>query len=239
MLCVLKKEFLETLVLVSKMAKSIWYIYGAGGLGLETFDILKEMLAAENNARYEIKFLVDNACKKHIRDIEVVDFINSIEGSKVTIAVGEPELRRLMYSKILDKGLILSSALSPKAFIAPTAKVGEGTIVAPFASVQSDSFIGKNVSVNTQAIIGHHAEVSDGAVISSQVNLGGSCFVGKYSYVGMGALILEGLSIGNCSIIGMGSVVYKDVPDDVVALGNPARVAKKNEDKKVFKRSLP
>jgi len=42
------------------------------------------------------------------------------------------------------------------------------------------------------------------------------------------------VKIGDSSIIGMGSVVYKDIPDEVIALGNPARVARKNEDKKVF-----
>ena len=50
----------------------------------------------------------------------------------------------------------------------------------------------------------------------------------------MGALILEKVSVGSESIVGMGSVVYRDIPDGVIALGNPARVARKNEDKKVF-----
>jgi acetyltransferase-like isoleucine patch superfamily enzyme len=51
----------------------------------------------------------------------------------------------------------------------------------------------------------------------------------------MGAVILEKVSIGRETIIGAGSVVYKDIPDDVIALGNPARVARKNESKKVFR----
>ena len=40
--------------------------------------------------------------------------------------------------------------------------------------------------------------------------------------------------IGKSSIIGMGSVLYNDVPDNVIALGNPARVVQKNEKQKVF-----
>jgi acetyltransferase-like isoleucine patch superfamily enzyme len=51
----------------------------------------------------------------------------------------------------------------------------------------------------------------------------------------MGALIKEKLRIGRASIIGMGSVVHSDVPEEVIALGNPARVVRRNEDKKVFK----
>ncbi|MFW8642680.1 acyltransferase [Rhizobium beringeri] len=55
------------------------------------------------------------------------------------------------------------------------------------------------------------------------------------SYLGMGALVKERMQIGHSSIIGMGSVVHIDIPDEVIALGNPARVVRRNEDKKVFK----
>jgi acetyltransferase-like isoleucine patch superfamily enzyme len=67
------------------------------------------------------------------------------------------------------------------------------------------------------------------------VNLGGECIVGDNSYIGMGALIKEGIKIGSNTIVGMGSVVYSDIPDGVIALGNPARVARPNLDQKVFK----
>ena len=67
------------------------------------------------------------------------------------------------------------------------------------------------------------------------VNLGGSCAVGNASYIGMGALIKERVKIGSNTIIGMGSVVFNDIPDNVIALGNPARVMRPNTDQKVFK----
>ena len=67
------------------------------------------------------------------------------------------------------------------------------------------------------------------------VNLGGAVTVGPQVYIGMGALIKEQLSIGANSIVGMGSVVHRDIPEGVIALGNPARVARLNEDRKVFK----
>ena len=66
-------------------------------------------------------------------------------------------------------------------------------------------------------------------------NLGGATTVGARSYIGMGALIMEKLTIGHSTIVGMGSVVYNDVPDEVVCVGNPARVSRRNTDKRVFK----
>lgn len=50
--------------------------------------------------------------------------------------------------------------------------------------------------------------------------------VGDDVWIGAGAVVLKGVSIGDRSIIGAGSVVTRDVPPDVVAAGNPAKVVK-------------
>jgi maltose O-acetyltransferase len=52
----------------------------------------------------------------------------------------------------------------------------------------------------------------------------GRVTVRQSSRIGMGTIILPGVSIGPRSIIGAGSVVTHDIPEDVVAAGNPARV---------------
>ena len=50
--------------------------------------------------------------------------------------------------------------------------------------------------------------------------------IGNNVFVGAGAIILPGVTIGNNVVIGAGSVVSRDIPDDSVAVGNPARVVK-------------
>ena len=55
----------------------------------------------------------------------------------------------------------------------------------------------------------------------------GSCgkvTIGSNVFIGMNSIILKGVTIGNNVIIGAGSVVNKDIPDNCVAAGNPARV---------------
>jgi sugar O-acyltransferase (sialic acid O-acetyltransferase NeuD family) len=214
--------------------KPIWYIYGCGGLGLETMDILEGNIRRGVIPDHKCIFVVDESEEADVYGYKVIDFNETVEGSKITIAVGEPAVRRTLLEKALRQNLLLSSVISQYAFVSNTATLGNGIIVAPFASIQAQAQIGDNVAINTQAIIGHHVRVMDGSVISSQVNLGGSCVVQEFSYIGMGALILEKVSVGSEAIVGMGSVVYKNIPDCMIALGNPARVAKRNEDKKVF-----
>ena len=48
--------------------------------------------------------------------------------------------------------------------------------------------------------------------------------IGKNVWIGAGAIILPGVTIGDNSVIGAGSVVTKDIPANVVAVGNPCRV---------------
>lgn len=51
--------------------------------------------------------------------------------------------------------------------------------------------------------------------------------IGKNCWIGAGAIILPGISIGDNVVIGAGSVVTKDLPPDVVAVGNPCRILRK------------
>ena len=48
--------------------------------------------------------------------------------------------------------------------------------------------------------------------------------IGRNCWIGAGAVIVPGVSIGDNTVIGAGSVVTKDIPSDVVAVGNPCRV---------------
>jgi acetyltransferase-like isoleucine patch superfamily enzyme len=48
--------------------------------------------------------------------------------------------------------------------------------------------------------------------------------VGDYAFIGMNVTVLPGVSIGRGSVVGAGAVVTRDVPDETVVAGNPARV---------------
>ncbi len=64
--------------------------------------------------------------------------------------------------------------------------------------------------------------------------------IGKNCWIGAGAVILPGVTIGDNTVIGAGSVVTRDIPANVVAVGNPCRVLRQiNErDKAYFYRDM-
>ena len=72
-------------------------------------------------------------------------------------------------------------------------------------------------------------------MIGGGISFGGDVELGRYAYIGMRSTIKEHVKIGAHSIIGMCSAVYKDIPDKMIAMGNPARPMKKNEEGRVYK----
>jgi len=62
--------------------------------------------------------------------------------------------------------------------------------------------------------------------------------IGKNVWIGAGAIVMPGITIGENSVIGAGSVVTRDIPANVVAVGNPCRVMREigEHDKKYYYR---
>ena len=61
-------------------------------------------------------------------------------------------------------------------------------------------------------------------------------WIGENVWIGAGVIIMPGIHIGNNSVIGAGSIVTRDIPENVVAVGNPCRVLREisNRDRKYF-----
>lgn len=217
----------------------ILYVYCAGGFGKEIMDVARRKNKITKQWT-EIKYIDDvlnEKSKYGAQVVKFIDLINETDRSKFEfiIANGEPLVRKNIYQKLSENNLKLGRLVDVSTMVAETANIADGVIVTPMCSISSDAKLERNSCINTMSIIGHDVIIGENTVISSMVNMGGACIVGENSYIGMGALVKEGIKIGSNSIVGMGSVVYNDVPDDVIALGNPARVVRKNTDQKVFK----
>jgi len=213
------------------------FIYCAGSLGKEIYDLALRTKYKED----EIVFVDDNKNGEKFTSDEI-DVISSetlfkkfSKEDRVLIATGEPALREKLYYELKSKDLIFDVLIDPNVPVSKSARIENGTIICEFCSISSDVIISENVLINRQAIIGHDIEIGSNSVISSTVNLGGNVKVGSCSYIGMGAHVKEGIKIGSNSILSMGATLIKDVPDGMIAVGNPARPILKNIDRKVFR----
>lgn len=63
--------------------------------------------------------------------------------------------------------------------------------------------------------------------------------IGRNCWLGAGVIVLPGVTIGDNVVIGAGSVVTKDIPSGVIALGNPCRILRENRRAEADKEVLP
>lgn len=92
------------------------------------------------------------------------------------------------------------------------------------------TLFGPNVTVATAA----HPITPELRMPVTQFNL--PVHIGKNCWIGAGVIIVPGVTIGDNTVIGAGSVVTKDIPANVVAVGNPCKVLREitEEDKKRY-----
>ena len=147
------------------------------------------------------------------------------------VAIGNPNSKqRCEYYEILLKlGIKPTHIVDRTACISSNAKFEDGLQVMPKVIVNNNVMIGKYCILNTAAIIEHHCRLGNGVEIGPGAILTGRVTVGDHSWVGAGVTVLPRLRIGSNVIIGAGSVVTKDVPDNAIVVGSPARLLRFNE----------
>ena len=114
------------------------------------------------------------------------------------------------------------------AFIAEGVNIGEGCQVLANSSICASAQIGKYVILNTNCSVDHDCIINDGSHIGPGAHLAGEIKIGKNSFVGVGATILPKLEIGDNVVMGGGSVVTKNIPNNSIVYGNPARIMSTN-----------
>ena len=82
------------------------------------------------------------------------------------------------------------------------------------------------VKINNLCHIAHNNHIRKNAVIAACVEISGSCDIGEDTWVAPNVCIRDQRMIGSNCIVGMGSVVVKNIPDNEVWVGNPARKLK-------------
>jgi acetyltransferase-like isoleucine patch superfamily enzyme len=90
--------------------------------------------------------------------------------------------------------------------------------------VNPNATLGENVIVNTCASVDHDCVVGNTVHLSPGARLAGTVQIGDESWIGLGAVVLEGRSVGQRTLVGAGSVVTRSLASNIVAYGAPAKV---------------
>lgn len=215
-------------------------IYGASGQGTEHERLIEEI----NEVRHHwegIIFVDDDPAKrgKTLLDLPIMSFETALktygkDSIAFTVAIGEPGIRDLIFKKLCQNGCRIEELIHPSVHPVRSFSHGKGLVVHAFCQLPTASHFGDNVLVNPKAVMGHDMQVGDNVVISALSFIGGNVTIGNNTYIGPSSCIRNGVKIGSNAIVGMGAVVTKDVPDNAVVYGNPAKIMRYNEKGRVF-----
>lgn len=146
-----------------------------------------------------------------------------LQRAAIHVAIGNPIIRKELVEAVAARGGSFSSAIHPSAVISPHTELGEGLFIAPFVRLASGCKIGAGCILEAGSVVGGASELGAFVVLGPHCSLVAGSRIGAGTFLGTRTSIL-GVSVGARSIIGAGSVVTRDLPDNIRAIGTPAKV---------------
>ena len=195
-------------------------ILGAGGHGRAVAD-----LAAE--CGWTVAGFTDSSPGPGVLggDDDVEGLIRTGEADAAIVGVGNTALyRRTKLFELLKKaGATTPTLVHPRASVARTCRIGEGTVVFPGVVLGAAVEVGDNVVLYSNTVAEHDSRIASHAYLSPGAILSGSVTVEAGAFVGAGAVLLPGISVGPGATVGAGAVVTARVAAGATVLGSPAR----------------
>jgi sugar O-acyltransferase (sialic acid O-acetyltransferase NeuD family) len=197
-------------------------IVGAGGFGREIYQYALD-------TQCDIKgFLDDDSSSLDGFDIArpILGSINDFQPAatdQLILAIGDPAIKQKLAQQLALRGAQFSSMVHPLAYVAPTAQIGMGCIIAPFAFVGPYAVIGDHVSINTYASAGHDSRIGEFSSLSPYSVVNGQVEIGRAVLLGTHAVVVLGKYVGQWAKLAAGAIALQDVPEYALAVGNPAK----------------
>lgn len=193
-------------------------ILGAGGHAKVVIEIAEDL-------GYNINVYDQDPTIREILQYSVSNHVDELKNKdNIFFAFGNNYSRKINSLKYKP---ITFNLIHPTAVVSRNAKLGYGNVVMAGAIINSSTVIGNHCVINTSASIDHDCVIADFVHISPSAALAGNVRVEEGSHIGINACIKQNITVGKWSVVGAGAVVVKDVPDNVVVVGNPARIIKK------------
>lgn len=206
-------------------------IIGAGGFAREIAWLVEEINEVENKWNLLGFYDENNTSNSELNGYKILtkDEFYSKKGVYIVICIGDSETRKKVVKRY-TKDYKFAILIHPSVSFSSTNRIGEGSIICKGSIITVNVVIGKHVIINLDSTIGHDAILSDYCTVLPSVNISGNVKLGECTNVGTGSAIIQNLNICKNTIIGAGSVVIKDLPEYIVAVGVPAKIIKNRKE---------
>lgn len=173
------------------------------------------------------------------RQEDIIELIETYRIAFGFITIGDNYARKFVRDIIISlvPDLLFVNAIHPSVSIGRNVKLGIGIVMMANVVVNPDSEIEDFCILNTGAQLEHNCYMGEFSHLSAGSITGGKVTIGKFSAITLGVTIIDRVSIGENTVVGSGSVVLKDLPDNVLAYGNPAVIIRPRKAGEKFLKS--
>lgn len=183
-------------------------IAGGGGFGLELWTYVHQDLATGRLQGYELAGVLDDgqACEllriqPSAKRVCTIKDYTPAPGDEVLIALGSVTGRRKIAELVRSRCGKLFTYVHSSVLLAPSARVGEGSVICPNTIINAGAVIEENVAVNVFCSIGHGAHVGADSVLSPYCALSGDSALGAGSFMGSRATLFPKVRLGEACVV--------------------------------------
>lgn len=203
------------------------YILGAGPMAREALGMYKDLGRFEDIGGFIEEDCQSKNIKIHGKKVIDAVAIDRLPKDSIFIgAMGSPKKKRWI-EKLEREGYGFDTVIHPSVIAGNFVNIGRGCIVCAGTILTCDIEIGRHSIININSTINHDCAIGEFATIGPGVNVAGKVTIGDGCWISIGVKIINKVSIGKGSFIGAGAVVTEDIPENVLAVGVPAKPVKK------------
>lgn len=172
------------------------------------------------------------------RQENIKELISEYDIHAGVISIGDNWGRYYVSQQILSEvpNFKFVNAIHPSVIIGNSVDIGFGIVAMAGCIFNPKSKIGNFCFFATGAQLEHDCVIDDYASISAGSITGGHVKINKFSAITLGVTIMDRVEIGENSVIGSGSLVTKNIPENVLAYGNPCKIIRsRNKGEKFLK----
>lgn len=153
-----------------------------------------------------------------------------IREHRIAVGIGNPAVRRRYGELLLKQQADCPAIVNPSSFVSPHATLGSGVLLMGMNAVNHGARLDDFTALDWQVTIGHGARLGRAVFAGPGSRVAGDVSCGDEVYLGLGCQVIEKVKIGRGTLIGAGSTVTRDIPEQVVAVGSPAKVIREHRE---------